>query len=242
MGDTVINAVKYQTVYAYPSTNTYNDAPYCAPFIVDTIPYLTDIYIREDVDNQKVYRYYSDEDSEELLFDFTLNAGDTINWMIIDTVYYYKTTDSISRKVLDFGYSGPEQPTFAMVEGIGGPWGPFEKPQWWFENYLFPMCYKIVNNEIYYSQCYELTTVDRKEMNPLEISYYPNPVKDFLTIDIPIVNTMCQVKVIDINGQLLKEELGSGSLKLDFSSFSPGVYFIKVYSGIEVSGFRVVKE
>ncbi|MEY3238411.1 MAG: hypothetical protein RI883_2512 [Bacteroidota bacterium] len=69
-----------------------------------------------------------------------------------------------------------------------------------------------------------------------ELSVYPNPAKEFLTIEIKTPTT---ITVSDVNGsELLLKEL-NGSTQLNLSTFAPGVYFIRTFEGQTV---KFIKE
>lgn len=237
-GDTMFNSTVYHTVYQFYSTNNYT-IPYCPPFYVDTVPHLTDIYVREDIEEHKVYRYDPQYNMEYLLFDFNLSEGDEMGWLTIDTVYYITTADGLTRKVLDFWYDGSNE--FAAIEGIGGPFGPFEEPKPWFENYHFPMCYKVNGVNIFYSQCSDLYTVDRTDLEPPILKCYPNPVTDHLYIEASANTGLSYLTIINSMGKQVMEVSGSGILKIDFTNLTGGIYYIKLKSGTTNYSQVVVK-
>lgn len=72
------------------------------------------------------------------------------------------------------------------------------------------------------------------ELEDYSIELYPNPVNQFLTVELFGLNQIAQLSVVDILGR----ELYAGSLEavsqLDFSAFSSGVYFVKVTHEDEV--------
>lgn len=73
------------------------------------------------------------------------------------------------------------------------------------------------------------------------IKLYPNPVKNDLTIKSDdFVGT---VVVYNIYGQQLTEQLfDTSTATLDFSSFSSGVYLVKVVSGSKEKTFKIIKD
>lgn len=154
MGDTTFNSVTYKKVYAYNSTSiggNGNNPPFCPPFMIDNQYHPTEIYIREDAANQRVYRYYPGNTiPEELLFDFSLNIGDSLNGYEIDTIYTITTPDGVERR-----YFGLEYFVY-MIEGIGGNWGPFTQPNIQFEGYDMLMCVKQGDLEIFGDMCTDL--------------------------------------------------------------------------------------
>lgn len=156
LGDTTFNSVTYKKVYAYNSISVGgngNNPPYCPPFLVDNEYQLTDIYIREDIAEQRVYRYFPDNTvTEVLLFDFSLEVGDTLNSYIIDSIYTISTPDGVSRRYFELG----EYNEAYMIEGIGGNQGPFSEPQVQFEGYHLLMCVKLGQLELFGEWCEEL--------------------------------------------------------------------------------------
>lgn len=73
-----------------------------------------------------------------------------------------------------------------------------------------------------------------------KISVYPNPVRDFLTLetDIPIN----RVSVYSVDGKLLKNFNQPKSNRIDFSNFPSGIYIIKVISGNLIKSIKVTRE
>ncbi len=236
-GDTLINGLTYSIMYVYHSTSiTGYNPPYCAPFLVDTTGYPTDIFIREDIATQRVYRYY--DDGDELLFDFSLTTGDTLDWIVIDTVYTITTPDGINRRYYSMG-------TFDqvyMIEGIGGCAGPFLFPMYYFENYHMLMCFKSGALEVAGERCNELLTVSTPELNLPNIKYYPNPVTNILTIELPAAGTSYNISVYNSMGLLHAEyHAESPSFNLDMSVLPAGVYVVRIRGGDLEHGVRVVK-
>jgi hypothetical protein len=70
----------------------------------------------------------------------------------------------------------------------------------------------------------------------------PNPVKDL--IEIISKTPIDKVEVYNLEGRLLFEEICKGLLskKIDYSSFSPGLYHMKVFSSKKVNTLKVIKQ
>jgi hypothetical protein len=191
-GDTsVINGNVYHHMIHYPFIELDGQSPICGPFAVDTIPDLSwPVLIREDTVNQKVY--INAGNTEYLLFDFSLNQGDTSylpdifegDYILIDTVYQFVTEDGVSRKMIEFedewGLWG------WMLEGIGGAAGPA-----WFPFSIgingsgpWMMCVEYKNgNPVFSGECDDFLTGigDQSSLND-ETEIYPNPFKDYIRI------------------------------------------------------------
>jgi hypothetical protein len=239
MGDTVINFISYKKVYAFSSTSiTGYNPPYCSPFLVDSVYHPTDIFIREDITMQQVFKYNPYTNEEELLFDFSLNVGDTLNELIVDSIYFITTPDGVDRRYFELG----EYDEVYMIEGIGGNQGPFEAPRVYFEFYHMLMCVKQNSLEIYGDHCNDLLTVETQSMRPEEISYYPNPVTDIVTIELPGNHLNYNVRVFDSFGKLILEEhFEGGHINLNLKGKPSGLYLVKVSAIGSNYTLRVVK-
>lgn len=80
-----------------------------------------------------------------------------------------------------------------------------------------------------------------------EISLYPNPAKDFVTIELNQESAFTPINVMIYNnmGQLvfLKKELqGNNELTLDVSQFSSGIYSVKLYTDKQSYHMRFMKD
>jgi len=73
------------------------------------------------------------------------------------------------------------------------------------------------------------------EHNHLDISIYPNPTTDYLFID---NSTSNNIFVYNIIGKELIKESGN---RINVSSLSKGVYFIKVSDGVNSSTKKFIK-
>tara|TARA_B100000965_G_scaffold400672_1_gene423040 strand:- start:1206 stop:2774 length:1569 start_codon:yes stop_codon:yes gene_type:complete len=71
----------------------------------------------------------------------------------------------------------------------------------------------------------------------IELSLFPNPVKDLLTINSPL--TFQKLRLYNIHGQLLLE---TTSENIDFSPFENGVYFIQMQLANQLISRKVVKQ
>lgn len=136
-GDTIIGGKIYHKVWNYRFKPVDKLNSYCPPYVVDTAAYQTNILLREDTVERKVYRYYSDDKLEYLLFDFNLSVGDTIPYrspeftnsekVMVDSVEFIVTNDGKTRRKF---YVSEEYNKFGAyyIEGIGSDNGPFLLP------------------------------------------------------------------------------------------------------------------
>lgn len=74
-----------------------------------------------------------------------------------------------------------------------------------------------------------------------KFSYYPNPVKDVLTVEYD--NEISNVEVYNLMGQkVLAQELGANAGQINVSTLSSGAYLMKVNAQDAVATYRIVKQ
>ena len=245
-GDTLINGKHYSKLSYYLMNSIWNDGHQCPPFTVDTVKYNGEsFFIREDTLAQQVYRLYSGSgNDEELLFDFSLQKGDTLGNSInniIDTVVNIVTSDGKTRKKFHFKNCDPMNGYY--IEGIGGNRGPFEFPIPAFESQYFPMCVKCNDSIIYGNMCYDFVNSIQKKITESRIRYYPNPMQNLLSIDFTELTGSKKISIINCSGQLMKQlETNDTNFKMDVSGLKPGIYIIKVIINNRISRcYSVIK-
>ena|GEM_PF-4097961 len=100
----------------------------------------------------------------------------------------------------------------------------------------------IQNGCIDTSACYSVTTAGIESYTQSTYKLYPNPVKNELTIENQ--GDINQIELYNLIGQLLqKVNSQSAFIKIDFSAYEQGVYFVKLNNVNEqTTTVRIVKE
>jgi hypothetical protein len=233
-GDTVIQGNTYTKSYSRDLIPIgYTPPPNCSPFYIDTIPTLSPYYfLREDTTERKVWRYDSYIEEEELLFDFSLQQGDTLyhesiyGVTVIDTIYDIITSDGIVRKKFVIT---PDFSENYYIEGIGGIAGLFQPPFQYFESGFWLMCVKDSNdNSIYdvYGDCFDFITNVPIINSRIKVNIYPNPVSNNITIESSLENV--NLKIYNQNGQEIFTKEFNRQVTFDFSEFTSGMYLLKI--------------
>jgi len=95
-------------------------------------------------------------------------------------------------------------------------------------------------------QPYEIfSTVDIENAKiNLEMSVFPNPTTDNLTLtinDIEFSNLTFQV--FDVNGKLLqRKKIAGNQTAIDFGKYSTGIFFLKIMQRkLEIKSFKIIK-
>ena len=79
-GDTLFNGMQYHIVRSFNIQTADGNLYFCPPYIVSTTfsNYFPEFYLREDTVQRKLFFLHDGFDTEELLFDYNLNVGDSL--------------------------------------------------------------------------------------------------------------------------------------------------------------------
>lgn len=181
-GDTLISGFTYQKIKTNPII-ALNGTPYYPPFAVDgNSPAFLSGLMREDTVARKVFIYNFNFNYEELVYDFNLIAGDTLNSyfagqgsaLIVDSVSTISLLNGSLRKIF-YMNSGEN-----YIESIGGSQGiqyPLIQGIGFWE---VPICISENNIPIWGGQCFGTVGIN-ENLNQSEL-IYPNPFIDEISI------------------------------------------------------------
>lgn len=253
-GDTLIAGNTYRKILKR-SFDAVDGWPYCPPFEAQDVETMVpDVFMREDTTEQRVYIWHIDEDEypeglELLMFDFSLEVGDTMvsdpyvtlgsSWTVTN-VSEITLLNGETRKRIE--YIGPDYG--AMIEGLGsenGLFRPHFMESWW--NIL---CVKQDGSSIYPDfgsllQCNWMTTVD--EIPASAINLYPNPNNGAFTFEIKVPPTGDIMHLMIFNAMGQQVYLGpvaSGITNID-ASLPVGLYHWQLRSeGLPIQTGKLV--
>jgi hypothetical protein len=186
--------------------------------------------MREDTSERKLYIWTPSENAEELIFDFSLSEGDTLNAyggtdLVIDSIRNIMLEDGSFSKIFYLN-SG-----FYFIEGIGGASGLFGAliPN------EYPMGLECVlhNGVRIWGEAYQcinfLAVEDIGSVSSFSIS--SNLVTNTLQIQFPPTNETV-ISIYNLMGEKVQEENANGSsLEMDISELPTGMYLLKESRG-----------
>jgi Secretion system C-terminal sorting domain len=90
-----------------------------------------------------------------------------------------------------------------------------------------------------------IKAVQKDQLDQKSISIYPNPTTGAINIDVqgnsdqtPTIFTL-----YDLSGKVLQQQvIQSNQLVLDLSSYTKGIYILKIQSGPETRDWKIIKE
>lgn len=234
IGDTTLNNQDYKKVYRIVDDSTLN---------FDNMTYFA--AIREN-DIKQVFVKLTDFEDEILIYDFSLNVGDTMFSNSPSGYLNYDNCiitgiDSIELENNQFRRRFRINETYYTqdywIEGIGSMGGFFNPiMEYIIGSYCELTCFKDNETAIYVNNpecdkcfCTLLTPVEEFEKGKDFINIYPNPTTNELTIDIKKENGISSIKIFNSYGkQLENRESNSFPTKMNIDYLPNGVYIIKV--------------
>ncbi len=92
------------------------------------------------------------------------------------------------------------------------------------------------------SDCYNIIVTDLPGNTASDIRFYPNPVREILTID-KIQENNTRITITDITGRIvIRQLLPEGKSPINVSGLKPGVYFLAIFNKQESTIHKIIKE
>jgi hypothetical protein len=244
---TLLYYVMTKEKYTYPPYFTWPDAGMCNFSASPSVNFTFPGSLREDTILKKVYFLHIDSINETLIYDFSLNIGDTVKSYVtnfcapvivtqIDSIFI--DSDYRKRWIVNGGgclWNGE------IIEGIGSNMELLEQMVnfEWGGNLG---CYS-VNSVTMFSQspdCPVLITNIDKQIKVDNVTVSPNPAKNSITISQtePKFN---KYEIYSLNGKLVTESKINNILqKVDLTGYAEGMYIVKLVGNQKVEFKKIV--
>jgi hypothetical protein len=229
-GDTVINSFQYYKVYH----SGYSFDGIVPVGEVNSYDHVLHGFLREE--NGRWYTYY--ENTDALLFDFTLDVNDTVysayTFLMGDPIIVIAIdsilVDGDYKRRLQINAQGAEY----IIEGIGATSGLFEN-MFFFEWYSQLVCYAKNGVSVWgesTEECDLAVSINENQGNAGPCSVFPNPAKDFTMLTIPDGFGEVAFTIIDLFGGIVyKSSFESPSTnKIKLTSCHSGIYLAIIES------------
>lgn len=232
-GDTMINAQSYHQIYRSAGTRY----EHCAFGGMGNWTVLNTAYMgcyRQDTAAKKIYFIHESASQESVLYDFSLNVGDTLSLSFVCGTCIVSSIDSIMignnyRKQYHFFNSWPN----AVIEGIGNTAGLLEPIQP-FENGGALVCFSQNGQTLYpdtTSQCNILIAGLSDNDEPPLLNIAPNPFHNETTLQVNAGFIQADLYIYDFKGTLLrKQTIQQERTIINRNNLSSGLYLCKLVS------------
>ncbi len=248
IGDTTVSSTLYKKVYKRDIESVNSN--YLPPY-QPMSSYSLFALLREDTANKKVYsitlqnnpfNFNCAINQEELLYDFNLNVGDTVNNCTQLTGHPCPEVNLIFPSTTYFGYNTKLYRVGCLVgatdyyEGIGSWDGLLEDENFVTATVLRGYCR---GADI---DCGLTTGVSINSFNN-SFSVFPNPTKGVVQIHSSgIIENPTQITISDISGKIIKRSFLGKNKLIDLSNLKKGVYFLRIGSKKSILHFsKIIK-
>ncbi len=247
-GDTTINSQVYNKVYQIVDDSTLN--------LVNLTYYAA---IRENTSKQ-IFVKISDYDDEILIYDFSLNVGDTIvSNSPSGYLNYYPCIltgiDSIELENNQFRKRFKiNEYTFAQdywIEGIGSMGGLFNPiMEYIIGSYCELKCFKHNDTALYINNpdcnkcfCTLLTPVIENEESNIFIKIFPNPAKSNINIDFKLAKGLSTVRLLNSYGKIIESRnTDSFPIQMNIDYLHNGIYLIQIDTEYKIFNNKFIKK
>lgn len=210
-------------------------------------------------DNGKVFFFPKDSTQEFLLYDFTLNEGDTAKDVYIEVLAeipelhdVYVAQGGVDSVMIDGVYrkrimiqSGNEFGLPTWIEGIGNSQGLFWEPWANLSAYALELyCMSANNLTIYpdagFGACESTIGIHDEYDKELEIQIFPNPTNSDINIKTDL--SILDLYIIDSKGvRIFASENLSNNPAIKFDTFQKDIYLIVIHTKNQTYTRKIIK-
>jgi hypothetical protein len=193
--------------------------------------------IRQDTLNRKVFIIPPDAMTEELLYDFTMQVGDTVKGYIenynnqkdivltIDSVIV--GNNSRKRWKINSGYN------IYFIEGVGSTYGLVEhSPGTVVDAPDFSItCFRQNGITIYpdtITNCGLITSVKPIEIQNDQLRIYPNPSNGSFTIEFDKSLNIKEIRLTDLLGKIVFQQQTDNRTKMEITNLRNEIYILTI--------------
>ena len=219
-GDTTINSLTYRKLIT-PFANTISLRGYKGAF-------------RQDIAAKKIYYVPRNETTEQLLYDFTLQVGDTVKGYTQANLQQKDTIKSIDSVLVGNSYRKRwlvnSSYNIYFIEGIGSTYGLFElspgnTPD--FPDFSIN-CYRESSQTLYpdlQTNCELINSVKQIDINSNQIRILQNSQDG--SFKIAFDNTdIVEIKLIDLSGKVIFQQLTTNMKSILINHLQSGAYIL----------------
>ncbi|MFI5204640.1 MAG: T9SS type A sorting domain-containing protein [Flavobacteriales bacterium] len=242
-GDTSINSQTYHKL-----TTPYIDAYFsglCSP-VTFFVGYRG--AIRQDTLVKKVFFVAPGDTTEELLYDFTLQVGDTVQGYLTSPPYPNDTVISIDSVLIGSSYRkrwfiNSCYPIY-LIEGIGSTYGLIEySPNCLPDAWTYSLTCFQQNGQTLYpntsTTCELITSVNPANENENKITVFPNPSNGSVTVQFD--QTIEIIQLTDLTGKIILNQKLNSQTSFQIDHLLSGTYILTTIDNKNrLSKFKII--
>jgi hypothetical protein len=235
-GDTVINSLTYHKIQKTGMNFIEDVNGSCTDIGSGIIQYKG--CFRNDSLNKLVYFMWPNSTTEEVLYDFNLEVGDTVPSSLLNQ---YGDIVNVVEDIDTVFLAGVYRKRFALdtcdweqlyyIEGIGSTYGLLSPTRCPFEAIYELLCFSVDSIPIYPDNSLPCSSViaNTETLQINSFSIFPNPTSASITISLP-ENTIESVAILfDAAGkEQLRLKVQGGDNNVDVSKLKHGIYLLQI--------------
>jgi Secretion system C-terminal sorting domain len=248
-GDTIINSQTYHKL----------ETPFIQSFTTGTCPGNAIGYngaIRQDTTNRKVFYVPPSNNTEQLLYDFSMQVGDTVQGYIESFASPNDTVQSIDSVLVGSNYRKRWNINSCynihFIEGIGSTYGLIKlSPGCIVDHADYSLTCFMQNGQTLYpdttTNCELITSVESIFARGISTMVFPNPTSgnSFITYTLSTPATV-SIALYDVLGNKLQQlvngdqQQGEHNATLDTDKLASGVYVLQIRAGDQMAEEKIV--
>ncbi|MCK9220744.1 MAG: T9SS type A sorting domain-containing protein [Bacteroidales bacterium] len=204
--------------------------------------------IRHDAMNKKVYFVPPTTNTEQLLYDFTMQVGDTVQGYletfasppdIVQSIDSVQVGNSFRKRwIINTCYN------ISLIEGIGSTYGLIEATPGCITDLpdMTITCFQQNGQSLYpdtTTNCQLITSVNPISKNSGEIIISPNPSHGSFTISFEPNMNINEFRITDLSGKTMVHQQMDNQSSIKINNFQNGVY---IFSTINNDNIQITKK
>lgn len=225
-GDTLINSQAYHKL----------TTPYVQSFSTGTCGGISTSYkgaIRQDTTNRKVFFVPPSSNTEQLLYDFTMQVGDTVRGYTAPITTQPDTVQSIDSVLVGSTYRKRWNINTCynihFIEGIGSTYGLMERsPGCITDQADYAITCFQQNGQTLYpnttTNCQLITSVNSIDKILQQVNVFPNPSNGSFTVDYG--QSIKEIQLTDLLGNIILQQQTNNLTKFSIGNLQSGTYIL----------------
>lgn len=239
IGNTTYNKLTYASIQGDPLT------PFCPPYTVDTTHFFLFGLLREDTAARRVFRYDDNTDTEYLLYDFSVQAGDSVTVGINPKTCYVQeiTTETWADGSVrhNFLIITPDNSPSTWVESFGNInniWAPLAGQCICPHGY----CYEKNGENLFGLVCAEAVFTDEPQRPRPDWQLTPNPASHQITLQSEVgTSDFDRLTLYDAAGKHVAEyHYGTPGMaaEIPITHLPEGLYAVLIWKNGALQGLK----
>jgi hypothetical protein len=193
--------------------------------------------IRQETLNKKVFYIPPTVTTEQLLYDFNLQVGDSVKGFLENWAWQKDTVESVDSILIGSNYRKRWKINSCyniyLIEGIGSTYGLIEFSPGCVTDQAYTniACYQQDGITLYpdtTTNCQLITSINSVDPISNQVKVFPNPSNDLFTVDFDQPFNIKEIRVTDLLGNIVIRQQTNNQKKINIDNLPSGSYILTV--------------